>query len=174
MDLSKFNIPSLNSQAAQDARKGNNYWPKELAHNGKLAVLGCRFVPQDAKTKSPRFSVRVRVVETDNPAALNREYLITVYITGTLQDLCDNTRAQFFAACMGESSDVIQGQPVFDCDKAMQEILDADEKGELADGSCQIYHRAVSKKGKKAAIKDGVAVVEEKTYCNHYFAPVTA
>lgn len=174
MDLTKYNLPSLNSKTALDARKGNQYWPRELSHNGKLAVLGCRFVPADGKeNKTPKFAARVKVVESDNPNALNREYTLAIpcVIDPKYQHLADGTRAAFFAACVGESSETIEGQVPYDCDKAQQTIVDADEAGDLADGSCVIYHRSISKTKDAFDPKDGKPI--KKTNCNHYFSPVT-
>lgn len=175
MDLSKYNIPSLNRPEALDARKSSQFWPSDLGHNGKLAVLGCRFQPADGKeNKTDKFVARVKVVASDNPNALNREYSIGIpcRIDPKYQHLADNTRANFFAACMGANAEVKEGEKPFDCDKAQQEMIDADENGELSRGECVIFHRAVSRTKDTAVIENGVAKVVQKQRCNHYFSPV--
>lgn len=158
-------LPSLNSKAALDARAKQD-WPREASHFGKIAVLGCRFVPVSESQKTPKFAVRTKVLETDNPSLLGRVYTIYIpaIITPMYQHLADATRAQFFAACLGENSDDRE----YDCDKAQQTVVDMDEAGDLESGECVIMHKAVSKTKAGFDPKTGAPIT--KTNCNHTFS----
>jgi hypothetical protein len=172
LDLTKYNIGSLNRKEVMDSRQKGQRWPTDLVGNHKDVVLGYRFVPPSKETKNfAFFQAIVKVLESTNPNAVGRQYPVSFVVNGDpmYQHITDASRAQFVAAAMGESSD----DPAFDCDRAQQELLDADEKSELTlEGGPEIFHTTTSKTKDKAVLENGVAKVTQKTHVNHFFAPV--
>lgn len=167
-----LDLPSLNRKEVVDASKRSQFFPYELTGNHKEDVLGYRFNPPCKENQNrASFRARVKILTSDNPHAVGREYILNFKVgrPGEQQDYSDRDRRSFLAACMGESAD----DGAFDADKANQTMLDADEKATLGNGECVIFHTRTSKKKQKAVLKNGVAAVEDVVYANDYFNPVT-
>lgn len=172
LDLTKYNIGSLDRKEVMDSRQKGQRWPADIVGNHKCAVLGFRFVPPTKETKNfAFFQATIKILESTMPAAVGRQYPVSFCVNGDpmYQHITDANQAQFVAAAMGDSSD----RADFKCDPARQELLDSDEKGELAGGECVIYHTTSTKTKNKAYIDgDGKPQAKSVTHVNHMFAAV--
>jgi hypothetical protein len=173
IDLAKYGLTraSLNRKDVMDSRQKGQRWPTDLVGNHKDAVLGYRFVPPSKETKNFAFyQATLKILESTNPAAVGRTYPVSFVINGDpmYQHITDASRAQFVAAALGDSSD----RPDFDCDKAEDQLMEADEKGELKGEDCKVYHTTTSKTKQKAVLENGVAKTVGKVHVNHFFNPV--
>lgn len=187
IDLSKLNLPSLVRSEVTDMRNKNKF-PVNMAGNHREAVLAYDYVPAE-KGKgrkgidiSASFQAKVRILESDNPLAVSREYTLRFWLGGDHQKYSDRDRLAFIAACFGETSDQFTAGLNAEEAKAKalkqeQKMVDtsesngfaADENGEYP---AVIYHTRVTIDKERAAIKDGKPILEPYQVANDYFSPV--
>lgn len=177
LDLTKYNIQSMDTKEVLDSRKKGQRWPESMTGSHKTRVLSFRFVPPSKDTTDKQgkmhafFESKVRILESANPQAVGREYPVSFCLTcssAKSQEIATYSKRQFVAACVGQSEE----DPNFKADAAQQELLDADESGELGDDGPVIFQTTTTTKKPKAILENGVAKTIENTYVNHTFAPV--
>jgi len=186
IDIKKLNLPSLVRSEVMDVTRKSSF-PKDVSGNFKEALLSYEYIPLEkgkgkgGKDVSARFQAKVRILESDAPMTVGREYTLAFWLGGDHQQYSDRERLAFVAACFGETSDqftdgLTAEQAAEKAQEQEQKLLDSSEANGFAaeaDGSypCVIYHTRVSKTKERAAIKDGKPVIENYHVANDYFSP---
>ena len=187
IDLKKLNLPSLVREEVMDVTRKSKF-PPEMTGNHLEAVLAYEYIPEEkgkgkgGKDISARFQAKVRILESDNPLAIGREYTLAFWLGGDYQQYADRERFAFVAACFRETSDQFsEGLTLEQAkEKALekeQELLNISEQNGFAkegdEHPCRIYHTRTSKTKERAAIKEGKPVIETYLVANDYFSPIS-
>ncbi len=198
IDIRKLNLPSLAREEVSSLSNKSKF-PEDLAGTHCEAVLAYDYLPfekgkgKGGKDISASFQAKVKLVESTANMAAGRTYTLRFWLGGdsASQKYKDRERKGFLAACSGVTSDdfeaefaQLEGEAK---DTAInekyldieQELVDASEKNELADGSTLIIHtRSVTAKtvdAVKVNPATGKKEVSEevKNYARDYFSPVS-
>jgi|SRR5688572_929851 len=152
------------------------------------------------KDVSASFQAKVKILETSAPNQVGRSYTLRFWLGGdsASQKYKDRERKGFLAACAGQTTDDFEAEFVdLDDEKVIkvdgvettkkqnaisekyldieQQLIDASEKNELANGETIIVHtRSITSKTVDVVkVVDGkkVAAEEAKNYARDYFSP---
>lgn len=198
IDIRKLNLPSLAREEVSSLSNKSKF-PEDLAGTHREAVLAYDYLPfekgkgKGGKDISASFQAKVKLVESTANMAAGRTYTLRFWLGGdsASQKYKDRERKGFLAACSGFTTDdfeapfaELEGEAK---DTAIneayigveQELVDASEKNELADGTTLIIHtRSVTAKtvdAVKVNPATGKKEVSEevKNYARDYFSPVS-
>lgn len=199
IDIRKLNLPSLAREEVSSLSNKSKF-PEDLAGTHREAVLAYDYLPfekgkgKGGKDISASFQAKVKLVESTASMAAGRTYTLRFWLGGdsASQKYKDRERKGFLAACAGfttddfeadfaemeagEAKDEAINEKYLDIE---QQLIDASEKNELADGSTIIIHtRSVTAKtvdAVKVNPATGKKEVSEevKNYARDYFSPVS-
>lgn len=194
IDVRKLNLPPLSRQEVSSLSNKSKF-PEDLAGTHKEAVLAYDYLPfekgkgKGGKDISASFQAKVKLLESTSPNHVGRSYTLRFWLGGdsASQKYKDRERKGFLASCAGQTTDdfeapfaELEGE---EQEKAIneayldieQELIDASEKNELANGETIIIHtRSVTQKTVDVVkVVDGkkVAAEEAKSYARDYFSP---
>jgi hypothetical protein len=194
IDVRKLNLPSLAREEVSSLSNKSKF-PEDLAGTHREAVLAYDYLPLEkgkgkgGKDVSASFQAKVKLLDSTSPNHKGRSYTLRFWLGGdsASQKYKDRERKGFLAACAGFTTDDFEAEfaelegeeketaineKYLDIE---QQLIDASEKGELADGSTIIIHtRSVTSKAVDVVkVVNGKKEVAEETknYARDYFTP---